>query len=81
MKPKTKEEAIAFLKSIGALKKRRIIEGEEREKVMTMLSLIGPGETSNSQRFWSETWIVGNITYSHTTGEGIDELEEVTEDE
>ena len=79
IKFKTKEEARAFLKSIGLLKQRRVLEGAEREKVMTMLSIIGPGTNSNNQRFWSETWVVGDITYCHTTGEDVDELEEIIE--
>ena len=78
---KTREEARAFLKRAGLLKTERILEGKEREKVFTMLALMGPGESSNNQRFWTEQWTVGNITYQHTTGEGIDELAEITEDD
>ena len=81
MKDWTAEEARAFLKRCGLLKKRRVIEGEERSKLITMLNLIGPGEQSNNQRFWSETWVVGNITYCLTTGEDVDELEEIIEDD
>ena len=79
--PKTPEEARAFLKRCGLLKTTRILEGEERKQVETMLRLIGPGEQSNSQRFWTEEWVVGDKTYHHTTGEGIDELSEITEDD
>ena len=79
--PKTPEEARAFLKSLGLLKTTRILEGAEREQVETMLRLLGPGEESNSQRFWTEQWVVGDKTYQHTTGEGIDELAEITEDD
>lgn len=77
----TREEARAFLKRCGLLKTTRILEGEERKQVETMLCLIGPGEDSNNQRFWTEQWVVGNITYQHTTGEGVDELAEITEDD
>jgi len=74
------EQAQQFLKKMGWLKPRRVIVGGEREKLMTMLRLI-PSQSSNNQRFWSETWQVGNKTYVHTTGEGVDELEEITEDD
>ena len=76
----TKEEAREFLKSAGLLKKYRYIKGAEREQVMTMLELV-PYEDSNNQRFWCRTWQVGHITYNHYTGSGMDDLEEVTEDE
>lgn len=75
----TKEQATNLLKSIGALKKCRIVSGEEREKLMTMLKLI-PSTHSNNQRFWCETWQVGNVTYNHYTGSGLDDLEEVTDE-
>lgn len=77
----TPEEAHAFLKKLGLLKKRRIIEGEELEQVLTMLRLMGPGEESNNQHIWTESWRVGNIQYNYHTGSGVNELEEVTEDE
>jgi ribosomal protein L30/L7E len=78
--PKTKEEARAFLKSVGLLKTYRAIKGEERKQVETMLALV-PYEDSNNQRFWCRTWKVGNTTYNHYSGSGMDDLEEVTEDE
>jgi hypothetical protein len=72
---------LEFMKSIGAFKKRRIIEGEEREQVLTMLRLLGPGEQTNNQHIWTESWRVGNIEYNIHTGEKFDELEEVIDDE
>ena len=80
MQFKTKEEATAFLKSIGALKKHRYLVGNERKQVETMLALL-PYEDSNNQRFWCRSWIVGNITYNHYSGSGLDDLEEVIEDD
>lgn len=77
----TPEEARAFLKSLGLLKKRRTIVGEEREQVLTMLRLIGPGEQTNNQHVWTESWTVGNITYNYHVGAEFDDLEEVIEDE
>ena len=79
--PKTREEARAFLKRCGLLKTTRILEGEERTQVETMLLLLGPGEDSNNQQFWTTTWAVGDKTYQHTVGEGVDELAEITEDD
>jgi len=76
----TPEEARAFLKRAGLLKKHRILKGQERKQVETMLRLV-PHTSSNNQRFWTNTWVVGDITYNHHTGSGLDELEEVTEDE
>lgn len=75
---RTPEEAHALLASIGALDKRRILEGEELDKTMTMLRLIGPGEQSNNQHVWTESWKVGNITYNIHSGDNWEELEEVT---
>ena len=77
----TPEEARAFLKSLGLLKKRRILQGEELERVMTMLRLMGPGEQSNNQHVWTESWRVGNIEYNIHCGDGFEELEEVIDDE
>jgi hypothetical protein len=71
----------AFMKSIGAFKKRRSIQGEELEQVMIMLRLMGPGEQSNNQHVWTESWRVGNIEYNLHSGDGFEELEEVIDDE
>lgn len=78
---KTQEEARAFLKRAGLLKTRRVIEGKEREKVFTMLRLLGPGEASNNQHLWTQEWKVGDITYQYTTGQGVNELVEIIEDD
>jgi len=78
---KDPETARRFLKGLGLLKKRRVIEGEEREKVLTMLRLLGPGEESNNQHIWTESWRVGNVEYNIHSGEGFEELEEVIDDE
>lgn len=76
---RTKEEARAFLKRAGLLKNKRVIQGEEREKTLTMLRLM-PSESSNSQHLWTETWTLGDVTYDLVSGTGIDELVETTED-
>lgn len=78
---KTPEQARAFLKSLGLLKKKRIIEGEEREQVLTMLRLRGRGVQTNNQHMWTESWHVGNVEYNIHSGDGFEELEEVIDDE
>jgi len=77
----TPEESYALLKKLGLTKKRRNLEGKEREQVMTMLRLLGPGETSNNQHVWTESWRVGNIEYNIHSGDEFEELEEVIDDE
>jgi hypothetical protein len=78
--PETREEALAFLKRAGLLKKTRELVGQEREKMLTMLKLM-PSESSNNQHLWCETWHVGDIKYEHITGDGVDELIETTKDD
>lgn len=78
--PKTPEEARAFLKRCGLLKKTRVLLGEEREKMFTMLRLM-PSESSNNQHLWCETWMIGNVMYEHVVGDGVDDLVETIEDE
>ena len=78
--PKTPEEARAFLKRCGLLKKTRVLLGEEREKMFTMLRLM-PSESSNNQHLWIRTWTVGGIGYEHATGNGVDELIEIIDDD
>lgn len=77
---RSKAESLAILKRLGLLKKRRIIVGEEREQILTMLRLMD-GVSSNNQHTWTETWQVGNITYNFHEGIGFDELEEIIEDD
>lgn len=78
--PRTKEQARAWLKELGLLNTRRVLEGEEREKTFTMLRLI-PSTHSNNQHLWCESWTVGNIQYNHLTGNGVDELVEIVEED
>lgn len=72
---------LEFMKSIGAFKKRRVIEGEEREQVLTMLRLLGPGTSSDNQHVWTESWRVGNVEYNIHSNDKFEELEEVIDDE
>ena len=80
---KTKEEAIEFLKSIG-MKNRRVLEGDEREHILTLLALLEPTDVSNNQRTFTETYLHAGKEYELTWGfsiEGEPEplVEEITE--
>ena len=81
--PKTKEEALEFLKSIG-MKHRRQLMGSEREHMITLLRLVEPAEVSNNQRTFTETYFHAGKEYELTWGfniEGEPEpyVEEVTD--
>ncbi len=80
MTPRTKEEARDWLKALDFLRTQRVIEGDEREKIFTMLRLL-PSTHTNNQHLWCESWTVGNTTYDHLTGDGVDELIEITEED
>jgi hypothetical protein len=62
----TPEEAQAFLRKVMG-PPRRVLEGAEREQVLTMLALIGPSVTTNNQHSWSEDYVQGGqhwcVTY------------------
>ena len=62
----TPEEAQAFLRRVMG-PPRRVLEGAEREQVLTMLALIGPSVTTNNQHSWSEDYVQGGqhwcVTY------------------
>lgn len=64
---KTKEEAIEFLKSIG-MKNRRVLEGDEREHILTLLALLEPTDVSNNQRTFTETYHHAGKEYELTWG-------------
>lgn len=68
---KTKEEATAFLRKVMGPPKREL-SGEEREQVLTMLSLKDPDQAFNNQRFWTDVYFVGITKYHVTSGEGLD---------
>lgn len=80
---KNKEEAIEFLKSIG-MKNRRVLEGDEREHILTLLALLDPVDVSNNQRTFTETYHHAGKEYELTWGFGDDGkpdpwVEEITE--
>lgn len=79
----TEQKALEFLKSIG-MKKRRLIEGVEREHMLTLFALLEPWETHNNQRTFTEFYVHAGKEYELTWGfsiEGAPEplVEEITE--
>lgn len=78
----TKEEALEFLRSVG-MKNHRLIEGTEREHLLTLFALIEPTESSNNQRTFTETYHHAGKEYDVTWGfsdEGPEPIvEEITE--
>ena len=86
IKPVTEEErekALQFLRSIG-MKNRRVLEGTEREHMLTVLALVEPTNSSNNQRTFTETYHHAGKDYELTWGFNDDGnpdpwVEEVTE--
>jgi hypothetical protein len=52
----TPDEASAWIRRVMG-PPRRVLEGAEREQVLTMLALIGPTVTTNNQHSWSEDYV------------------------
>ena len=80
---RNQEEALAFLRKIG-MKKRRVLEGVEREQMLLVFALIGPTDSSNNQRTFSETYYhIGKeyeVTYGFSEKDEPDPIvEEITE--
>lgn len=76
----TSEQARAFLKRLGYLKRMRVLIGEEREQTLTMLRLASSTH-SNNQHLWTESWQIGSVEYQHVVGDGIDDLIEIINDD
>lgn len=56
------DEARAFLRKVmGPL--RRIIEGEEYDKIMLLILLSEPNQTFNNQRTWTDRHLIGDTEY------------------
>jgi hypothetical protein len=60
---------------------QRIIEGQEREHLLTVFRLLEPSEESNNQRSWTTVYEHAGKTYHLTTGDGWDELAEILPDD
>lgn len=63
----SKEDALSLIRKIMG-DPRRELKGQEREQVLTMLSLMDPVEAFNNQRYWTDVYIVGKIKYHVTSG-------------
>jgi len=61
---RTKEDALALLKSIGALDTHRKLEGKERENIMFLTQLMEPVEETNNQHSWTSVYHVGSRVYN-----------------
>jgi hypothetical protein len=74
----TKDQAQAFLRRVMG-PPRRVLEGTEREQVLTMLTLIGPTATTNNQHSWSEDYVQSNhhwcVTYFPNEEPVVEEIE------
>lgn len=79
MTPQTKEEAIAFLRSIMGPPTRKI-EGKEFSDTMLLLKLVGPYKETNNQRSITEYYNMGGKEYRVHYFEGDTELEVIEDD-
>jgi hypothetical protein len=74
----TPEEAKSWIRKVMG-PPRRVLEGAEREQVLTMLALIGPTATSNNQHSWSEDYVQSNhhwcVTYFPNEEAIVEEIE------
>lgn len=64
---KTKEEAYDFLVRAGIVRpNERTLEGQEKEEMMLILTLLTPTHSTNNQRFITEHYKYGELLYSVT---------------
>lgn len=64
---KTKEEAYDFLVRAGIVRSNeRTLEGQEKEEMMLILTLLTPTHSTNNQRFITEHYKYGELAYSVT---------------
>lgn len=79
----TAEEARKFLREVRGLPRATYL-GEEKEKLLVMLQLVGPFKEFNNQHLWTTEYHLGDRVFQHTTGfvgESIDILEEILPDD
>lgn len=70
-KPRTKEEAKAFIRSIYKTASIEITDTNEIEKLTLLFKLMDPVSESNNQSSWHEDYMIGEQRYSLTTfGDG-----------
>ena len=58
----TREEAQAFIRKVMG-PARRVLEGSEREHMLTVLSLIEPIRTTNNQRAFTDEYVHAGKMY------------------
>lgn len=70
---KTKEEAYDFLVRAGIVRPdERTLEGQEKEEMMLILTLLTPTHSTNNQRFITEHYKYGELVYSITFFDDVD---------
>jgi hypothetical protein len=77
---KTVEEARAFIRKVMG-PDRRVLEGAEREHMLTVLRLIEPIRTTNNQRSFTDEYIHAGKMYDVHYFDDETVVEEVLEDE
>ncbi len=76
----TPEEARAWIRRVMG-PPRRVLEGAERDHMLTVFGLLEPFETSNNQRSFTEEYRHANKIYHVHYFEGETEVEEILEDD
>jgi hypothetical protein len=77
---KTFEEARAFIRKVMG-PPRRVLEGAEREHILTVLRLIEPIRTTNNQRSFTDEYIHAGKIYDVHYFDDETIIEEIIEDE
>ncbi len=76
----TPEEARAFIRKIMG-PPRRVLEGEEREHMLTVLRLVEPIRSTNNQRSFTDEYVHAGKMYDVHYFEDETVVEEILEDE
>lgn len=77
---KTVEEARAFIRKVMG-PDRRVLEGAEREHMLTVLRLVEPIRTTNNQRSFTDEYIHAGKMYDVHYFDDETVVEEILEDE
>lgn len=74
------DEARIFLRKMASAS-RRIIEGEEYDKLILLILLAEPTQTFNIQRRWTDRYLIGDTEYDAIYEDfGKPTLEEILKD-
>ena len=76
----TPEEARVWIRKVMG-PPRRVLEGQERDHMLTVFQLLEPFETSNNQRSFTEEYRHANKVYHVHYFEGETEVEEILPDD